>query len=85
MINLRRALRMLFRAPFVTIVAIASLALGIGANAATFSLFDQMLLRPWPAHPQPSAVADAHRVARTPSRGRTTCRDSHRRGQGGRS
>ena len=46
MLNLKFALRMLFRTPFVTIVAIVSLALGIGANAAIFSLFNQMLLRP---------------------------------------
>ncbi|MDQ3068183.1 MAG: ABC transporter permease [Acidobacteriota bacterium] len=48
--NLRYALRTLFRTPFVTIVAIVSLALGIGANAAIFSLFNQMLLKPLAAH-----------------------------------
>jgi predicted permease len=48
MINLKLALRTLSRTPFVTSVAIVSLALGIGANAAIFSLFDQMLLRPLP-------------------------------------
>ena len=46
--NLKLALRTLFKAPFVTAVAVLSLALGIGANAAIFSLFDQMLLRPLP-------------------------------------
>src|SRR5919107_6346121 len=46
--NLKLAFRRLFKAPFVTSVAILSLALGIGANAAIFSLFDQMLLRPLP-------------------------------------
>src|SRR5215813_11154408 len=46
--NLKFALRTLFASPFVTIVAIVSLALGIGANAAIFSLFHQMLLRPLP-------------------------------------
>src|SRR4051794_26385393 len=48
MTNIKLALRTLFKTPFVTIVAIASLALGIGANAAIYSLFDQMLLRPLP-------------------------------------
>ena len=39
---------MLVKAPFVTAIAIISLALGIGANSAIFSLFDQLLLRPLP-------------------------------------
>ena len=46
--NFRLALRTLFKTPFVTAVAVLSLALGIGANSAIFSLFDQMLLRPLP-------------------------------------
>jgi predicted permease len=48
MANLKLAFRRLFKSPFVTTVAILSLALGIGANAAIFSLFNQMLLRPLP-------------------------------------
>lgn len=44
--NITLALRALFRSPFVTGVAVLSLALGIGANAAIFSLFDEILLRP---------------------------------------
>jgi predicted permease len=48
MANLRLAFRTLFRTPFVSIVAIVSLAFGIGANTAIFSMFDQMLLRPLP-------------------------------------
>jgi predicted permease len=48
MSNLRFAFRMLFKTPLVTSVAIASLALGIGANAAIFSLFNQLLLRRLP-------------------------------------
>ena len=51
------ALRTLFRTPFVTIVAIVSLALGIGANAAIFSLFNQMLLRPLPV-PDPGRLVN---------------------------
>ncbi len=48
MLNLKLALRTLIKTPFVTGVAVVSLALGIGANAAIFSLFDQLLLRPLP-------------------------------------
>ena len=46
--NLKLALRRLLKTPFVSLVAIMSLALGIGANAAIFSLYDQTLLRPLP-------------------------------------
>ncbi len=46
--TLRMAVRTLRKTPFVTAVAILSLALGIGANAAIFSLFDQLLLQRLP-------------------------------------
>lgn len=46
--NLKLALRTLARTPIVSLVAILSLALGIGANTAIFSLFEQTLLRPLP-------------------------------------
>jgi predicted permease len=42
--SLKFALRTLFKTPFVTVIAIVSLALGIGATAAIFSCFNQMLL-----------------------------------------
>ena len=48
MANLRLAFQTLKKTPFVTAIAVLSLALGIGANAAIFSLFDQMLLRALP-------------------------------------
>ena len=48
MANVRFGLRMLFRTPVVTGVAVLSLALGIGPNAAIFSVFNQLLLRPLP-------------------------------------
>jgi predicted permease len=57
MTNLKLAFRRLFKAPFVTSVAILSLALGIGANAAIFSLFNQMLLRPLPV-PNPHELVN---------------------------
>ncbi len=55
--NLKFAFRTLFRTPFVTIVAIVSLALGIGANAAIFSLFNQLLLKPLPV-PEPARLVN---------------------------
>ena len=48
MSNLRLAFRNLVKTPFVTSVAILSVALGIGANSAMYSLFNQILLRPLP-------------------------------------
>ena len=44
------AVRMLVKTPFVSTVAILSLALGIGANAAIYSMFDQLLIRSLPVH-----------------------------------
>jgi predicted permease len=68
--NLRLALRTLFKSPFITLVAILSLSLGIGANSAIFSLFDQMLLRPLPV-PAPDELVNL--AAPGPKPGSQSC------------
>src|SRR5262245_33554911 len=53
--NLRLAIRGLRAAPLVSAVAIVSLALGIGANTAVFSIVNAVLLKPLP-YPHPDRL-----------------------------
>jgi predicted permease len=57
--DIRFAVRTLRNSPVFTFVAILSLALGIGANTAIFTLMDQVLLRALPvAHPEQLVMLD---------------------------
>ena len=71
--DLRYAVRNLRTTPFVNAVAILSLALGIGANAAIYSLFEQILLRPLPV-PAPQELVTLNLPG--PIQGNDSCNQS---------
>ena len=72
--ELRHAARTLIRRPGFTLLAVTTLALGIGANTAIFSVINRLLLNPlpyedghrmvflWQVHKQSRAMMSAHSV-----------------------
>src|SRR5262249_20680760 len=66
--DLRLAFRSLRATPIISVVAVLSLALGIGANTAIFSLVDSLILRALPV----KAPSDLALVTDEPERGVTS-------------
>jgi len=75
--DLRYGVRTLAASPGFTIVAVLSLAIGIGANCAIFSFADALLLRPLPV-PRPGEVFSVGLLSSVEAFGASSLRSSYR-------
>ena len=74
MANLRFAIRTLAKSPSFALIAIVSLALGVGANTAMFSYVDAVLLRPLPV-PDSGRIVEVESTTPDTRLGRTSYPD----------
>ena len=65
--NLRYGARMLMKNPGFTLIAVISLALGIGANTAIFSVVNTALLRPLPVEEPEELIGLYRKVPQDPN------------------
>ncbi len=60
--QLKHVVRRLMRAPMFTIVTLVTIAIGIGANSAIFSVTNGVLLKPLP-YPEPERLVSVRQTA----------------------